>query len=274
MVYIIVFVVIIITIKLVAITIEQKSLYFPKKGIVETPDAIQVGFQDVWLKTEDHQTLHAWYVPVAKSKQVVLFCHGNAGNLSGRLDRVAFFKKIGVNLLIFDYRGYGQSTGTPSEKGLYRDVQTAYHYLINEKKMTSSQILVYGKSLGCAVGIDLALHQPVGALILESPFASVKKVVKEMYFLEPITWLTSQKYDSESKIRHITVPKLVIHGRYDDMIRFEHASALHQAAAPPKQLLPYDGGHNDMDYVTSQTHGEKVKEILKSLKNKPSAKKI
>ncbi|MCD4814407.1 alpha/beta hydrolase [bacterium] len=251
--------------KILAIVIEQKGLYFPKKEIEETPKDIKVRYEDVFLKTSDKQILHAWYIKSPKSKQAVLFCHGNAGNMSGRLHRVAFFKELRVNLLMFDYRGYGKSTGRPSEKGLYRDVQTAYDYLIHERNIDPQQIVVYGKSLGCAVIVDLALHNPVGYLVLESPFASVEQVSKEMYPFLPMSWLTQQKYDSVRKIRHIKTPKLIIHGRYDDMIAFRHASLLHQNALPPKMLLPYDGGHNDMDYVTSDEYQDKIQGILKSL---------
>lgn len=234
----------------------------------QTPLDIQVNYTDVFLETSDKQDIHGWYVPYSGAKQTVLFLHGNAGNISSRLFRVKFYQSLNVNLFILDYRGYGKSKGRPSEQGLYKDVRAAYDYLVKEQNVETSQILVHGKSLGCAVAIDLCLDNEVGYLILESPFSSVPNIAKEVYPFLPCQLLSHQKYDNVSKIKSINVPKLILHGRYDDMIGYEHASLLHENAKQPKVLLPYDGGHNDIDYVTSDEFKTRVATILKEMKSK------
>jgi len=244
------------------IVIEQKSLYYPMKDIPETPKRLDIPFEDVYFKTGDGQTLHGWFVPAQGAKITVLYCHGNGGNIYHRLHRVQFFHEMGVHFFIFDYRGYGQSSGRPSEKGLYRDAEAAYDYLLTRKEVDKNKIAVYGESLGGAVAAELALRRKTSALILEGSFVSVVLRAQQLYPLLPMKFLITQKYDTESRIKKISIPKLIAHARSDEVVGFEHGEMLYKAAAPPKQFLPFDGTHNDDTYVISPAYREQLQRFL------------
>jgi fermentation-respiration switch protein FrsA (DUF1100 family) len=241
---------------------EQKNLYYPSRDIPASPANINLPYEEVYFRTRDGETLHAWFIMAKKPAATVLYCHGNAGNISHRLHRVKFFNDMGINVLIFDYRGYGKSSGRPGEKGLYHDAQAAYDYLIAEKNIKSQDLMVYGKSLGGAVAVDLCLKREVGKLILESTFASSAEVAKEIYPFLPLTLLLTQKYNSLKKIDKISIPKLIVHGRDDEIIKFRHSKMLYEKAAEPKKHMPFTGGHNDEVFVTSKEYRDIIKQFL------------
>jgi uncharacterized protein len=243
---------------------EQKSIYFPIKAWKETPDKIKVDYEDCYIKAMDGTKLNAWYIPHPKAKTTVLFCHGNAGNISHRLFRIQFFQALEANVLMLDYRGYGKSSGRPSEKGLYQDVLAAYDYLVIERNIAGESIIAYGKSLGCAVVTELSQHREIGYLVLESPFVSVEQVAQEMITWFPMKYIIRQRYDNASKLASSGVRKLIVHGRYDEIIDFKHAETLHQLAAEPKSFIAFDGGHNDTLYVTSEAYQKVIKNIMKT----------
>lgn len=241
--------------------VEQKSLYYPDKTINETPRDINVKYEDVYFQTEDGEKINGWFIP-GSLKTTILFCHGNAGNMSHRLHRVKFFHDMGFNVLLFDYRGYGKSTGKPSEKGLYKDTIAAYDYLREEKGIEDVDIIAYGKSLGGAMAADLCLNRKVKTLVIESTFSSVTDCAKEIYPFLPASLIVTQKYDTESKIGEINIPKLILHGRNDEIINFKHAEVIYNAANEPKEFIAFWGGHNDDVYVTSNDYKIKFKEFL------------
>ena len=198
----------------------------------------------------------------------MLYCHGNAGNICHRLHKVKFFHEMGVNFFIFDYRGYGKSRGRPGERGLYNDAIAAYDYLLSREDIDKSKIVMYGKSLGGPVAAEVCLKRKVSALILESSFASVVIRAQQIYPFLPMKFLISQKYDALDKIKNIDIPKLIVHGRDDEIIGFNHGQILFAAAGEPKQFLPFEGGHNDDVYVTSDEYREKLEEFLAQARNK------
>lgn len=249
--------------KIYFIFLEQKSLYHPYKEIPETPTNSGIKYEDVNFKTDDGKLLNGWFVPAKDAKVTVLYCHGNAGNIYHRLHKVKFFHEMGVNFFIFDYRGYGKSTGNPSEKGLYKDAQAAYDYIISRSDVDKNKIVVYGKSLGGPVAADLCLHKKASALILEGSFASVALRAQQLYPFLPMKLLITQKYDAMDKVKNIHIPKLIAHGRRDEVISFRHGEILFGVAAEPKQFLPFDGGHNDDTYVTSVAYKEVLQKFLK-----------
>lgn len=241
---------------------EQKNLYYPDKKISGTPKDWAIGYEEVEITTPDGKVLSAWFVPAPGASVTVFYCHGNAGNISHRLHKVEFFHDMGVNFFIFDYRGYGNSTGFPTESGIYKDTLAAYDYLLSRDDIDKSKIVVCGKSLGGAIATELCTKRDVAALILESSLASVEMRGSEMFPFLPMKLLTLQKYDALKRVKTITIPKLITHGRSDDIISFKHGEALFAAAAEPKKFLPFDGGHNDEVYVTSDAYKEELKKFF------------
>lgn len=248
------------------IFLEQKSLYYPEKKISGTPKDLGIVYEDVYFKTSDGQTLNGWFTPAKGAEVTVLYCHGNAGNICDRLHKVQFFHELGMNFFIYDYRGYGLSSGTPSEKGLYKDAQAAYDYLLSRPDVDKDKIVIYGKSLGGPVAADLCLNRKASALILEGSFASLAKRAQQLYPFLPMKLLVTQKYDTVAKVKNLRIPKLIAHGRQDEVISFNHGEILFEAAAEPKKFLPFKGGHNDDIYIVSAVYKA---ELLKFLTNVP-----
>lgn len=248
--------------KVFFILLEQKSLYHPYKEIPETPKDRGITFEEINFRTTDGHLLNGWFVPAKDAKATLLYCHGNAGNIYHRLHKVKFFHEIGLNFFIFDYRGYGKSAGKPSEKGLYKDAQAAYDYLVSRNDVDKNKIVVYGKSLGGPVAADLCVNRQASALILEGSFASVALRAQQLYPFLPMKVLITQKYDTMSKVKDLRIPKLIAHGRQDEVISFRHAEILFAAAAEPKQFLPFDGGHNDDIYVSSSAYKQELLKFL------------
>ncbi|MFC1807955.1 alpha/beta hydrolase [Candidatus Omnitrophota bacterium] len=239
---------------------EESNIYFPSKVIEVTPDAIGLNFEDVWLTTSDGIRLHSWFIK--GGDQTILFCHGNAGNIGDRMDKIKILHDIGFNLFIFDYRGYGQSESKPSEEGLYKDVDSAYAYLTNTREISSDSIILYGESLGGAVAIDLAHRVSAGALITENTFTSIKDMAKTIYPFLP-TFLIRTKFDSESKIKHIDIPKLIIHSLDDQMIPYEMGKKLFESAKEPKRFLEINGAHNAAVIDSKIKVQERIRSFLK-----------
>lgn len=244
------------------IFLEQKGLYHPIKEIPETPTKLGITYEEINFKTSDGETLNGWYMPAENAKVTILYCHGNAGNIHHRLHKVKFFHEMGANFLIFDYRGYGKSSGKPSEKGLYNDAQAAYDYLISRDDIDKSKIVVYGKSLGGPIAAEVCLRRKASALILEGSFATVTMRAYQLYPFLPMKLLITQKYDTIAKVRNNRMPKLISHGKNDEVISFKHGETLFEAAAEPKQFLPFEGGHNDDVYVTSPAYKEELYRFL------------
>ena len=219
--------------------------HIPTRQLQARPSQIGLDYDEVRLTAEDGVSLHAWYIPAPDAKLTLLFCHGNAGNISHRLDSIALFHKLGLNVFIFDYRGYGQSQGQPSEQGSYQDVQAAWDYLTNEKQTPAGRIVLFGRSLGAAVASHLATRVEPAALILESAFASVPEMAAKLLPLFPARWLARYRYDNVQNVQSIHAPLLVIHSEQDEIIPYAQGRAVFEAAHEPKSFLLLHGGHND-----------------------------
>lgn len=224
--------------------IESKSIFYPVRSVAVTPAALGLAFEDVFIKTEDNVTINAWLVKSSTQRGTLIFCHGNAGNIGDRLEKILLFHQMGLNVLIVDYRGYGKSQGQPSEAGIYKDAVAAYDYLRSRKDIDHSSIVGYGDSLGGAVVIDLATKRDLAALISHSSFTSAADMAKTIYPFVP-SFLLGTKLDSVAKVRTTAVPKLFIHSRADEIVPFRLGERLYQAAAQPKEFLELSGGHND-----------------------------
>ena len=227
--------------------IAQESLiYFPNTGraITTTPAAQGLPYEDVSIRTEDGETLHAWWVPAERAKGTALLFHGNAGNISHRIDYARMFRSLGYNTLLVDYRGYGRSTGKPSEEGTYRDAEASWQWL-KARGIAEREIVLYGESLGGGVASWLATRYTPRALVIASSFTSVPDLGAEVYRFLPVLLLSRFKYNTLERLAEVKAPVLVIHSPRDDIIPYSHGRKLFDAAREPKASLEIAGGHND-----------------------------
>jgi fermentation-respiration switch protein FrsA (DUF1100 family) len=237
--------------------IEQRSLYFPLKDIEATPAAIGLDYEDVTVTTNDGLQLTGWFIPSAHSRDTILLSHGNGGNISHRLEKINILHTLDLDVLIYDYRGYGKSTGKPSESGLYRDAQAMYDYLRNKKRVPAQKIIAYGESLGAAVTIDLAGETDVGAIIIESGFTSIHDMAKKIFGAAP-SFLIHAKYDSVNKIKSIRIPKLIMHSPDDEVVPFAQGRGLFENAPEPKTFVELQGGHNDGFLISGDVYSKAI----------------
>ncbi len=238
---------------------QERMVFYPETGreIVITPAQAGLPYEDIRLTAEDGVRLHGWFVPAPQPRGTVLFLHGNAGNISHRIDSLQMFHRLGYSTLIFDYRGYGNSEGTPSEQGTYRDAEAAWRYLTEQRHLPSCRIVLFGESLGGAVAAWLAAtpdapqrrvmaaRQQPAALVISSGFTSVPDLARHYYPYLPVQWLARIRYDTAENLRAVAAPVLIAHSPEDDIVPFEHGQALFEAARPPRQFLELAGGHND-----------------------------
>ena len=232
---------------------QENLMYMPTRELVLTPSAIGQVYEDVWLTTEDGVRLHGWFLPVDKPRATLLFLHGNAGNISHRMDSLRIFHRLGLAVLIIDYRGYGKSTGKPSEVGTYLDAQAAWEYLHLQRGIAAEEIVIFGRSLGAAIAAHLAADQTPAAVILESAFTSAADLGAELYPWLPVRHLIRFEYPTLSRVRAIQAPLLLIHSPGDEIVPYRHAERLLTAANEPKELFTLQGGHND-GFLRSQPH--------------------
>lgn len=232
---------------------QSRLVYFPFGGIDATPEAVGLAYEEVELEAEDGVRLAAWFVPAEHSRGVVLFCHGNAGNRSHRLDTLYIFRQLGFSTLIFDYRGYGGSGGRPSERGTCLDAEAAWRHLVEAKGIAPREIVVHGRSLGGAVAAWLAQRHTPAALVLESTFTSVPDMGARLYPFLPVRLLARIRYPTLERLPELRCPILVVHSREDDIVPFAHGRRLFEAAREPKDFLEIQGGHNE-GFALSGSH--------------------
>ncbi len=266
---------------LVLVFVFQSHLvFFPGTGreVVATPQSYGLGFETVEIRTVDGETLQAWWVPADDARGVVLFFHGNAGNISHRLDYLLMFQRLRYSTLIVDYRGYGRSTGTPSEAGTYRDAEAAWEHLRHARLAQPRDVVIAGESLGAAVATWLAAELsllPLGeghgmregrredrapafpseertkagmgprAVVLFSTFTSVTDLGAQVYWFLPVRLLSRIGYDNRENLKRIRAPVFIAHSRDDDIVPYAHGKRLYEAANEPKTFLEMRGGHND-----------------------------
>ena len=223
----------------------------------------EIGASDVWLETEDHVRLHGWWLASPGSRFATLFLHGNAGNVSHRAAQMQEIAAAGSSVLALDYRGYGRSQGWATERGLYRDSEAGFIYLL-KLGFHSRQIVLHGESLGSAVAIDLATRRPCAGLVLEAPFTSAADVAASIVpFLGPVL---IRSYNSLPKIRWLLMPKLFIQGDRDEVIPTRLAEKLYAASQMPKSFWVVEGaGHNDILARAGPAYREHLRSFYASL---------
>ena len=225
-------------------TFQDRLLYKPTYERVGTPAERGLPFHEIALITDDGVQLHAWFVPADSATITVLYLHGNGGNISDRLETLEGFHGLRANIFMLDYRGYGQSTGTPSEAGTYEDADTAWRYLTTELEIPAAQIIIYGRSLGGAIAARLASDRPHAGLILESTFTSLPVLGQKIYPYFPVRLLARFHYDTAGHLARVPTPVMIVHSRSDEVVPFEHARTLLDVVRGDKELLEIHGPHN------------------------------
>lgn len=236
---------------------EEKLVYFPSRYSEELYRSAAVGVnpEDHFFPSEDGTRIHAWLVRAERPVGVLLYFHGNAGNLAHRSEKLRRLRNAGFTIFIPDYRGYGRSEGSPTEEGVYKDARAAHDYLVTLPNIDPSRIIAHGVSLGGAVAVDVAVHRRFAAMILESTFSSAPDVAAAVYPFLPARFLMRTRLDSESKIGSLHLPLLFIHGTNDSVIPFRLGKKLFEAANHPKRFEPIAGAdHNDILFVAGESY--------------------
>ena len=246
---------------------QSSMIFFPYATLDQTPAEWGLVYEDVFLDTEDGVRLHGWYIPRHGSKQALLFFHGNAGNISHRGASVEIFHRLGLNVFIFDYRGYGKSQGKPDEKGLYKDARAAWRYLSKERGFDQEKIILFGRSLGGAVAAKLAAEIQPGGLILESTFSSAKDVANAVFPVLSRLIFLRYDFDTAAHVRRVACPVLVLHSPDDEIIPFRLGEKVFQAANEPKSFVKMRGDHNS-GILMSQPDYERALGAFVSLASK------
>ncbi len=230
----------------VLLLLEKRLIYFPMREHEVTPAGLGLKFEDVDLHAEDGVALHAWYLPLPDAAYSFLVCHGNGGNIAHRLDRALMLQsRLRAASLLFDYRGYGRSQGSPDEEGTYRDARAAYRWL-RSRGVEPGRIVIFGESLGSAVALQLALEAEARALVLEAPFASIPAMARAVYPFLPLWPFVRTRYDNLGKVSGLRMPLLVLHGDRDQVVPFAQGRRVFDAAPEPKRFFAIPGAsHND-----------------------------
>jgi fermentation-respiration switch protein FrsA (DUF1100 family) len=244
---------------------QPKMTFYPAAKLLETPDRWGLPYEEVQLLTEDKVRLHGWYIPQPTATRTLLFFHGNGGNISHRGESLAIFNRLGLNVLIIDYRGYGHSEGQPDEQGLYRDATAAWHYLTGQRGLSAKQIIIFGRSLGGAVAAQLASRVEPGALILESTFSSARDMAGQLFPLLSHVILLRYSFDSEQQIRQLKSPLFMAHSPQDEIIPYSQGIKLYAAAPPSKRFFEMRGGHNDGFLQSQPGYEQSLRRFIREL---------
>ena len=222
-------------------------LYFPSRPIIETPDPAGLDYRDLTLETDDGERLHGWWIGArAGALGHLLLCHGNAGNVGDRVVHAGLLTAVGFDVLLFDYRGYGRSSGSPSEEGTYRDARAALACLLEQPGVDPARVFYFGESLGGAVALDLALERPPAGLLLLSAFTGVREMSRLHYPFVPAV-LVPDVYPTLRRMHELHAPLFVLHGERDEIVPLSQGRALFEAAPGPKRMHVFPGlGHNDL----------------------------
>ena len=246
--------------------VEKRYIFFPTYEIEMTPAQLGLAYEDVFFSTVDGVLLHGWYVP-GSGNGTWLWFHGNGGNVGHRVTELALLHhRLGVNLLIFDYQGYGESQGRPSEAATYQDARAALAYLQQHHGRNAGPLVYYGHSLGTAIAVELAVNHPPAGLVLVSPFTSVSAMTRLAFPWLPVSWLVKDRYNTLDRIPNVRCPLLIFHGTQDELIPISHGEILFDAAAEPKsfQALP-QAGHNDTFQAGGEVYWSAIESFMAAL---------
>jgi fermentation-respiration switch protein FrsA (DUF1100 family) len=244
----------------------ESQIFFPDPFLVCTPAEAALSFEDVRFMTQDGVRLHGWLVPANPSQGLMLFCHGNAGNVSHRVDNIRRLHDIGLSVFIFDYRGYGQSEGTISEVGFYEDAEAAYQVARLHADRTGAKLVIFGRSLGGIAAVHIASRFPAEGIILESTFTHMAAMAKEHFPLPVPEGLLRHKLNALAKIPQVKAQTLFFHGDQDDIVPMRLGRELFEAATASKEWVTLEGaGHNDTYLVAGQAYFDKMEAFVRDL---------
>jgi fermentation-respiration switch protein FrsA (DUF1100 family) len=224
---------------------QDRMVYVPYRELEGTPADGRLEYREVSFTSADGVRLSGWLVPAPGARGTVLFCHGNAGNISHLLGVVRIFHELGLNALVFDYRGYGQSQGKPTEEGTYLDAEAAWNFLVSQEGIAPREIIVCGRSLGGPIAAWLAQKHRPAALFLEETFTSLPELGQRLYPIFPARWLARYQYNTLAYVSRVQCPVLVVHSPDDRLVPLAHGRRLYQAAPQPKEFLEIEGGHGE-----------------------------
>ena len=233
---------------------QSSFIYRPVRNVPYTPSDMDLVYEKVALKTDDGLKIAAWFIPCEKAKMTVLFCHGNGGNMAHRLDTINIINELGLNCLIFDYRGYGDSQGKTTENGTYLDAQAAWKWLTHKKGIKAEQIIIFGRSLGGSIAANLAARTIPAGLILESAFTSFAAIGAKYYPYLPVKLFAAFSYNTVASLRKINCPLLIMHSKRDEIVPYEFSPQIYEAANEPKEFVEILGCHNDGFLFSGQTY--------------------
>jgi alpha-beta hydrolase superfamily lysophospholipase len=241
---------------------QSSLIYFPTRDLSGTPADLGLEYESVYFSTEDDVRLHGWYVPAENERGAVLLCHGNGGNISHRLDLIELLGEVGLAVFAFDYRGYGESEGSPDEEGTYLDVGAAWDRLVGTRGKPPGRVVIYGRSLGGAICSRAAADNHPAGLILDSTFTSIREAGQEIYPFLPVKLLSRYDYPTLEHVERADCPVLVFHSPDDELIPFHHGQELHAAAKGPKRLVEVRGGHNENFGLSYDTYREALQAFV------------
>ena len=244
----------------------EKQVFFPDKTIVQTPADYDLPFEDIWFTSSDSVRLHGWLIPASPSNHILVFCHGNAGNISHRLDNVRLLNQRGISVFIFDYRGYGKSDGSISEMGFYLDSEAAYQVARKWADQHKAKLVVFGRSLGGIAATHLGATKACDGLILESTFTNMGAMARAHYPLPFAESLLKDRLNAVDEIDQVRAPILFFHGDKDRIVPIRLGRGLFEAAPNPKEFVVIPGaGHNDTFYVAGKGYFDKLESFLGKL---------
>jgi pimeloyl-ACP methyl ester carboxylesterase len=244
---------------------QHKLIYHPSKNVEKTPEELGIEFEEITLFTQDNLKLNAWFIPGKQDGITILFCHGNAGNLSHRLETIQIFHDLGLNFFLFDYRGYGLSEGITTESGTYLDSEAAWKYLTETKGIPPEKIIIIGRSLGGAIATRLAsLKNPLG-LITESAFLSIPAMARALYPIFPTKLFTRYEYNTGQYLNNVKCPKLIMHSPDDDLVPYHHSEKLLETAYEPKSFLKLAGDHNNCYFNCIDMYRDRLETFIREI---------
>ncbi len=252
---------------------QHKLIFFPDPQLAGTPAQIDLEYEEVAFRAQDGIELHGWYLPASRKADgpTALFFHGNAGNISYRLEQLRIIHSLGLSCFIFDYRGYGRSRGRMSEQGSYQDAAGAWDYLIREKGLTPERIICWGRSLGGPIAARMARDTRPLALIIESSFPSIPVMAKRLFPFLPVSLLLRYRFPTEDYLQEADCPVLIVHSREDGLVPFDFGRRLYENAPESKKFLELHGGHNDGFLVSEEVYVQGLEGFLEEVAAKAIA---
>ena len=233
---------------------EDQYIYFPSQDVLLTPADVGLSFTEHQFRTQDDVGLHSWWVPGSGSRYTILHFHGNAGNISHRLHLHQRWHEMGLGVFAVDYRGYGKSGGDISEDGLYEDARASWRYLTSELGVPASQIIIAGRSMGCAVATELAGKVRPAGIVLETPFTNVPDLARAIYPWLPVSFLIRTKLETLARVGQLHLPMLLISAADDEIVPAGMAEKIFSEANEPKTRVALPGGHNGFDTVSEKAY--------------------